>query len=184
MMPGLNGLDTLEQISRRAPYVRTIVLSMHGDEEYVQRAINNGAWGYVLKNSTSSDLLQAVFAVMEGKHYLSPTLAQQAIEAYFRQAHTVEEDGGYQNLSVREREVLQLTAEGRSNAQIAEMLSISRRTVEGHRASLLRKLNLHSRVDLVRYAVRQGIVPAISDNPDAAASWLLDPTAPDSDGEV
>jgi DNA-binding NarL/FixJ family response regulator len=156
-------LDTLRQLSHDWPDIRAIILSMYDDEEYVLRAIANGAWGYVVKNSTASDLVQAIFAVLRGEHYLSPILAQRAVEIYFQQA-IQGVNNAYLGLTTREREVLQLTAEGHSNTQIAERLSISRRTVEGHRANILRKLNLSSKLELIRYAIHQGIIPASADN--------------------
>jgi DNA-binding NarL/FixJ family response regulator len=163
VMPGLNGLDTLRQLSHDWPDIRAIILSMYDDEEYVLRAIANGAWGYVVKNSTASDLVQAIFAVLRGEHYLSPILAKRAVEIYFQQA-VQGVNNAYLGLTTREREVLQLTAEGHTNTQIAERLSISRRTVEGHRANILRKLNLSSKLELIRYAIRQGIIPSSADN--------------------
>ncbi len=157
MMPGLNGLETLRQITRRYENVQSIVLSMHADESYVVQAIANGACAYVLKDSTALDLIQAVYTVMKGGHYLSPSLSQHAVELYFRHAQEGT-SSPYEELTTREREVLQLVAEGNTSTKIAELLSISRRTVEGYRASMLRKLNLRTQADVVRYAVRQGII--------------------------
>ncbi|MGH7268549.1 MAG: response regulator [Candidatus Rokuibacteriota bacterium] len=162
MMPGLSGLEVTRQIHQRSPGTRVVVLSMHADEGYVLEALRNGASGYVLKDASAHDLVQAVHAAMAGRNYLSPPLSERAIEAYIERAKTATLDV-YETLTTREREVLHLAAEGYTNPQIAARLSISPRTAETHRANVLRKLDLHSQTDLVRYAVRRGILPVTSD---------------------
>ena len=158
MMPGLGGLEVVRQVRQRVPGTRVVVLSMHANEAYVLEALRNGASGYVLKDAAVSDLAQAVRAAREGHHYLSPALSDRAIEAYVEQARPTPFDL-YDTLTTREREVLQLAAEGRTNAEIAARLTISPRTAETHRTNLLRKLGLQSQTDLIRYALRRGLLP-------------------------
>lgn len=158
MMPGLNGLEVTRQVGQRSPRTRVIMLSMYSNEAYVLEALRNGAAGYVLKEASATDLIQAVREVVAGRRYLSPPLSEHAIEAYVQKA----QDGlfdPYEALTTREREVLQLAAEGRTNADIAAALCVSPRTVETHRAHLMHKLGLHSQADLIRYALRRGILP-------------------------
>jgi DNA-binding NarL/FixJ family response regulator len=159
MMPGLNGLEVIRQVSQLSPDTRVIVLSMHMNEAYVLEALRNGAAAYVLKQSNIIDLVKAVRDVMGGLSYLSPELSQRAIEAYRQKAEQVASDP-YDRLTTREREVLQLAAEGRTSAEIAEKLVISQRTVEMHRSNMMRKLGLGNQSDLVRYAVWRGILPS------------------------
>lgn len=163
MMPGLGGLDVTWQLSQRVPQTRVIILSMYSNEAYVVKALRNGATGYVLKKSTADDLVGAVRAVIAGRRYLSPPLSEQAIEAYAHKANGGQTDS-YELLTAREREVLHLTAEGYTSTEIAARLSISPRTVEMHRANLMRKLNLSNQTDLIRYAVRKGVLP-LEDEP-------------------
>ncbi len=158
MMPSLNGLEVTRQVSQRSPRTRIVILSMHANEAYVLEALRNGAAGYVLKDSSAADLVQAVREVMSGRRYLSPPLSERAIEAYLHKAQAAELDP-YETLTTREREVLHLAAEGHSNAEIATRLSISPRTAETHRANMMRKLDLHTQTDLIRYALRRGILP-------------------------
>ncbi len=158
MMPGLNGLEVARQVSKSLPRTRIIILSMYTNDAYVFEALKNGALGYVLKDSQAADLIQAVREVAAGRRYLSPPLSERALELYMRQVESVPEDP-YELLTDREREVLQLVAEGRTSAEIAERLFISPRTAEGHRANLMRKLNLQTQADLIRFAVKRGIVP-------------------------
>jgi two-component system response regulator NreC len=158
MMPGLNGLDVVRQVKRRSPQTRVIILSMHANEAYVLEALRNGVAGYVLKDSTASDLAQAVREAAAGRRYLSPPLSERAIEAYAHKADAAPLDL-YETLSGREREVLHLAAEGCNNTEIAARLCISARTVETHRANAMRKLGLRNQTDLIRYALRRGILP-------------------------
>jgi len=158
MMPGLNGLEVARQTKEISPVTRIVVLSMYSDEAYVLEALRKGATGYVLKDAQSTDLLKALHAVAGGSHYLSPPLSERAIEVYARKAGSATLDL-FETLTKREREVLQLAAEGLSQNEIAARLSISPRTSETHRANLMRKLGLQNQTDLVRFAIRRGIVP-------------------------
>ena len=157
MMPGLNGLDVLKQIKRRAPQTHIVILSMYANEAYVVEAFSNGASGYVLKDSSSADLVQAVREAAAGRNYLSPPLSDRAIEAYQEKAKDATLDR-YETLTSREREVLHLAAEGRTNHEIATRLGISSRTAETHRSNLMHKLDLHTQADLIRFALRRGII--------------------------
>jgi DNA-binding NarL/FixJ family response regulator len=158
MMPSLNGLEATRQIGQRSPHTRVVILSMHANEAYVLEALRNGAAGYVLKDSSAADLVQAVREVVAGRRYLSAPLSERAIAAYIQKASDVALDP-YEMLTNREREVLHLAAEGHTNAEIADQLSISPRTAETHRANLMHKLGLHTHTDLIRYALRRGILP-------------------------
>lgn len=158
IMPGVGGLEATRQVTERFPKTRVIMLSMHDNEVYVLQALKYGAAGYVLKESDMADLIRAIHEVMAGRRYLSPPLSERAIEAYLQQA----EDAGpdkFETLTPREREVLHLAAEGLSNREIGERLSISHRTVETHRSNMMHKLELDTQVDLVRYALKHGIIP-------------------------
>ena len=157
MMPGLNGLEVTRQLHRQFPGLRILILSMHGTESYVLEALRSGAAGYLLKTGSSAEILEAVRTVVAGKRYLSPPLSERAIEAYAERAQGASDV--YETLTTRERAVLQLVAEGHSNNAAAERLGISPRTVETHRANVMRKLGLQSQVDLVRYTLRRGILP-------------------------
>lgn len=155
-MPGLNGLDVARMIRSRAPETKIIMLSMFSDEAYVVQALRNGASAYVLKESKASDLLEAVRTVAGGGRYLSPPLSEKSIESYLAKASAAAIDP-YETLSPREREVLQLAAEGHSNPEISTRLGISPRTVETHRANLMKKLGLKGQTDLVKFAVKRGL---------------------------
>ncbi|MBI4637219.1 MAG: response regulator transcription factor [Candidatus Rokubacteria bacterium] len=158
MLPGLNGLEVVRQVSKRSPHTRTVILSMHASEAYVLEALRNGAAAYVLKDSGGAELVKAVRDVVAGRRYLSAPLSDRAIDAYLERATNSPLDL-YETLTTREREVLQLAAEGSSAAQIGARLSISARTAETHRANLMRKLGLQSQSELIRYAMRQGLLP-------------------------
>lgn len=154
MMPGLNGLEVARQVMGKT---KVIVLSMHADEPYVLQALRNGAYAYVLKESTTTDLIQAIHAVANGRKYLSPPFSDHAIMAYLEKAQTGQDDP-YDALTTREREVLQLTAEGLPASEISTRLLISPRTVEIHRANFMRKLDLHTQSEIIRYAIKRGII--------------------------
>jgi two-component system, NarL family, response regulator NreC len=158
MMPNLNGLEVTRQLSKQFHFTKIIILSMYDDEGFVLEALDNGAAGYVLKDSNSSDLINAINQVMSGRRYLSSPLSDRAITAYqnFAKSGTFEK---YDILTTREREVLQLTAEGLTNAEVATKLGISVRTAETHRSNLMNKLDIHSQADLIRYAIKRGIIP-------------------------
>ena len=160
-MPGLNGIETARQLRARFPSMCIVMLSMFDSEAYVVEALSAGASAYVLKQATTGDLVTAVREVLMGKRYLSPSLSERAIEAYIhyvQSARTGELDV-IESLTPREREVLHLVARGATTAEIAGRLSLSPRTVDTHRAQMMRKLGLHSQVDLVRFAMERGILP-------------------------
>jgi DNA-binding NarL/FixJ family response regulator len=158
MMPGLNGLEITRQVRRRCPQTRVVILSMHADEAYVVEALRNGAAGYVLKEASTTEVAQAVREVAAGRRYLSQPLSERAIEVYAEKSQAAPLDL-YETLTTREREVLQLAAEGHSSSEMAARLGISPRTADTHRANLMRKLCLQSQTELVRYALRRGILP-------------------------
>ena len=162
MMPGLNGLEAARQVRQLSPHTRVIVLSMHSNESYVLEALRNGVAGYILKQSNTAELPEAVRSVVAGLSYLSPELSQRALETYRQKAEAGAADP-YEALTNREREVLQLAAEGLTNAAIAERLVLSQRTVEMHRGNLMHKLGLNTFPELVRYALWRGILPVEPD---------------------
>jgi DNA-binding NarL/FixJ family response regulator len=157
-MPLLNGIEATRQIVRRAKSVAVLILSMHSDETYIVQALHAGACGYLLKTSADTDLVRGVSAALEGKSFFSPAVARIMLDDYRRQLTQKGIVDRYETLSEREREIFQLAAEGRSNKAIAQLLSVSPSTVETHRASILRKLDVHSSAELVLYAVRRGVV--------------------------
>jgi DNA-binding NarL/FixJ family response regulator len=155
-MPRLSGLETLEHIRSKHPGVKTILLSMHADPPMIQNAISLGVDGYVLKNSRSSEILAAIRAVVRGGSYFSPTVAREIV-AQVRDPRPAG-DQPFSILSGREREVLHLIAEGFAAKEVAAQLNISTKTVEAHRTSLMRKLGVRKATELVRYAVRHGLI--------------------------
>jgi len=155
-MPLLNGIDATQQIVRRAPETRILMLSMHADEAYVMRAVQAGATGYMVKDAAGKELLTAIESVAAGRPYFSP-----AIERLLQDDRRSPSSGfadRYETLSAREREVFQLIAEAKSNKEVALLLGISPATVETHRARILQKLDVHSIAEVVRYAARRGII--------------------------
>lgn len=158
MMPGLNGQEVTRRVRKLSPATHIVVLSMHASEPYVMEALRNGAAGYVLKDASCADLIHAVREVMAGRRYLSPPLSDRAIDAYQEKA-TSAAWGRYDMLTTRERETLQLVAEGHTNKEIASRLGISPRTAETHRTHLMRKLQLRTHTDLIKYAIEQRIIP-------------------------
>jgi DNA-binding NarL/FixJ family response regulator len=157
-MPNLNGIEAARQVTASLPQVSVVILSMHSDEAYVLRALKAGARGYLLKESAESDLIAAIRAVHGGKAFFSPAVSRMLVEDYVRQLQDREVEDSYELLTTREREVLQLIAEGKSNKEIANMLSLSLYTVESHRGNLMEKLNLHTVPELILYAVRKGVI--------------------------
>ena len=153
MMPSLNGLEVVREISHKHLQTRIVILSMHADESYVWEALKNGALAYVLKSSQSSTLIEAIRSVASGKRYLSPPLSDLLIDSFTKKCKD-SLPNRYEDLTTRERQVLHLVAEGRTNAAVASLLSISPRTVEVHRAHLMRKLNLNNQAELVRFALK------------------------------
>lgn len=158
MMPNLNGLEALKQVRHRSPRTRMVVLSMQSAEPYVVEAFRSGAIGYVLKDSAPDELIHAIRQALLDVKYLSPKLPERLIIAMTEPAGKAEPDA-YEYLTDREREVFQMAAEGKTAAEIARILSISPRTAELHRGRMMNKLGLRSQTDLVRYAVKRGIVP-------------------------
>ncbi|MBI4338585.1 MAG: response regulator transcription factor [Chloroflexi bacterium] len=158
VMPGLSGLEVIERVRITSPHTRIVVLSMHRDEAYVQASLRNGASAYVLKGSPSAELMEAIRAAVSGKIFLSRPLSERAIEAYAQRLNPQEVDS-LDTLTSREREVLRLTVEGHRTSDIATRLSISPRTVETHRTNLMNKLDIHSQLDLLRYAIKRGLLP-------------------------
>ncbi|HEX6158921.1 MAG TPA: response regulator transcription factor [Thermoanaerobaculia bacterium] len=157
-MPKLNGIDVAARTQKMQPPPRAIMLSMHLDESYVMRSLNAGARGYLLKDSTDEDLLPAIRAVAAGKSFFSPAVSGVLAEEYMRQLQERGLTDSYDLLTDREREVLQLLAEGRSNKEVAALLDVGLSTVETHRANLMQKLNLHSTAEIVLYAVRKRLI--------------------------
>ena len=157
MMPGLTGIEVARRLRRRSPQTRVIILSMYDDEAYVHEALRNGARGYVLKDSEGAELMNAVMEVSAGRYFLSPRVSTRLIEAYLNSSDKIVPDM-YEMLTNREREVFHQTAQGVTMREISVRLGISLRTVETHRANLMRKLNLHSQTQLVRYALERGAV--------------------------
>ena len=156
-MPMLNGLEATRQIVHDCPQVKVLIVSMHEHEEYIRQSLAAGAMGYLLKDATAQELLDAIRLVIKGEVVLSPAITRLVIENYLRWGelqNQAETDG----LSRREREVLQLIAEGNSNKQIAEILCISIKTVQAHRLNLMAKLNLHDRAELIKYAIQRKII--------------------------
>lgn len=157
MMPGLDGIEVTEQVRKRVPQTRVLVLSMHSTGSMVLRALQAGASGYVLKSDTSVELVQAVHRALAGGRYLSPSQSEWMIDAML--AAACSEEDPYESLTRREREVLHLLAEGLGRSEIAERLALSPRTIETHRANVMRKLEFRTPAELVRYAVQRGLIP-------------------------
>jgi two-component system response regulator NreC len=157
MMPGLSGLEVLRIVRQRSPRTRVVVLSMHSSNAFVVTALKNGATGYVLKGGEEENLVRAVREAVAGRRFLSPPVTERAIDAYIEQAKGDPIDP-HETLTDREREVLQLAAEGKTGGEIAARLHISPRTVENHRGNLMRKLALKNQSELIRYALRRGLI--------------------------
>ncbi|MBI4478289.1 MAG: response regulator transcription factor [Acidobacteria bacterium] len=157
-MPLLNGIEATRQIVRRLPNVRVLILSMHAEEAYITKALQAGAKGYLLKDSADIDLIRGVADVAAGKSFFSPAVAKVMLDDYVRHLADKGIVDRYDSLSEREREIFQLIAEGHSNKEIADLLSVSPATVETHRAHILQKLDLHNTAEIVLYAVRRGVI--------------------------
>lgn len=157
-MPQLNGVEATRQIVTRSPSTAVAILSMHSDESYVIRSLKAGARAYLLKDSAEADLIAAIGAITVGKSFFSPAVRRLLKEDYMHQLAEVGAEDSYELLTNREREVLQMVAEGMSNKEVANVLSLSLYTVETHRTHILQKLNLHSVPELILYAVRKGII--------------------------
>jgi DNA-binding NarL/FixJ family response regulator len=157
-MPNLNGIEAVRQVAATAPQVAVVILSMHSDESYVLRALKAGAKAYLLKESAEADLIGAIRAVSSGKAFFSPAVSRMLVEDYVRQLQDREIEDSYELLTTREREILQLIAEGKSNKEVAAILNLSLYTVETHRGNLMEKLGLHTVPELILYAVRKGVI--------------------------
>ena len=159
-MPRLNGVEAIRQIRRDLPDTEVVVLSVHDSEPYVVQALRAGAAGYVLKRNAATELAAAIRAAHDGQAYLHPSIARRVIDDYLSRIHASEDAAAepHDRLTPREREVLQLAAEGHSTRAIAGLLCLSTKTVEHHRASLMTKLGLHGQTELVKYAIRSGLV--------------------------
>lgn len=155
-MPGLNGIEATRQIKQRFPEVKVVILSMHANEEYVFQVLQAGAAGYVLKQSDSLEVLTAIRAAISGGSFLSPPISRTVIDDYVRRAEVRGRGDAQELLTSREREVLQLLAEGLPNRKIAEELNISVKTVESHRSNMMNKLEVSSKTELIKYALRKG----------------------------
>lgn len=160
-MPQLNGIDATAQIVRQNPRIQVLILSMYNDETYLLRALEAGARGFLLKDTAEDDLVRAVRVVAQGKPFFSPAIAQALLEDYMRNLQQRNQQDSYSLLTDREKEVLQLLAEGRSNKEVAQLLNLSVYTVETHRTRIMQKLNLHNTAELVLYAVRKKIIPGL-----------------------
>ena len=157
-MPQLNGVEATRQIVTRNSNTAIVILSMHSDESYVLRSLKAGARAYLLKDSAEADLISAIHAIIEGKSFFSPGVRRLLKEDYMRELAEMGAEDTYELLTTREREVLQLVAEGKSNKEVANLFNLSLYTVETHRTHILQKLNLHSVPELILYAVRKGII--------------------------
>jgi DNA-binding NarL/FixJ family response regulator len=157
-MPVLNGIEAARQICSGDTHSAIVFLSMHSDEGYVLKALKSGAKGYLLKDSAEHDLINAVETVSEGKAFFSPAISKMLVEDYVRQMREQKVEDSYDLLTTREREVLQLLAEGRANKEVATVLELSLHTVETHRSHIMQKLNLHSGAEIILYAIRKGVI--------------------------
>ncbi len=158
-MPILNGLEATRQLSKRYPKLKILILTMHDNEEYVFETLRAGASGYLVKRSAPNELISAIKAVYQEGSFLSPAVSKKVIDEYVRVGpRKVKPDGEYGRLTEREREILQMIAEGRANREIAELLNISIKTVESHRAHLMEKLNIWNIAELTQYAIRKGLI--------------------------
>src|SRR5271169_752958 len=157
-MPNLNGIEAARQITQRWPQTAIVILSMHSDESYVLRALKAGARGYLLKDSAEADLIKAVHAVAGGKSFFSPAVSKILLDDYVRKLKRSGTEDAYDLLTPREREILQLIAEGKSNKDVANLLNLSVYTVETHRSNIMEKLHLRGVPELILYAVRKGII--------------------------
>jgi DNA-binding NarL/FixJ family response regulator len=156
-LPSLNGIEVTRQLAKVAPNTRVLILSMHTDEAYVRQSLKAGAKGYLLKDADDQDLLRAVSALSGGGSYFSPVISRMLLDGYLHDGPQVSTDE-LSVLSDREREVLQLVAEGKSNKEVAQLLNLSVSTVESHRKHIMEKLDLHNTAAMVRFAVRKGII--------------------------
>lgn len=159
-MPRMNGFEAIKEIKKQKPTIKIIVLTVHDTEEYILMTLKAGADGYVLKDATQEELLMAINHVLNGKRYLSPSVSDKVIVGYLEGKKSIKCESAWDNLTQREREVLKLIAEGFKNKEVADYLCISLKTVEKHRANLMKKLNLHNTSALTVYAMEKGLITA------------------------
>lgn len=157
-MPVLNGIEATRQIVKALPRTRVLVLTMHSDEKYVFQALKAGASGYLLKTCTASELTGAILSVHGGNPYFSPSISRKIMDSYLSEDDAMTKNAQPGNLTGREREVLQLIAEGYSNTKVSELMGISVKTVETHRSNIMKKLGVHDVTGLVKYAIKRGII--------------------------
>lgn len=154
MMPGMDGLEATRRLKKKTPKVKVLILSQHDNREYILSAIKAGATGYVVKKALGLELVSAIRAVYSGFFYLHPSVTEPVVTEYLKQA----ENEPYDSLTAREREILKLIADGNTSREIADTLFISLKTVIGHRARIMEKLELHSSTELIKYAIRKGLI--------------------------
>ncbi len=159
-MPRLNGLEATRQIKQKNPQVKVLVLTMHETNQYLSQMLQVGASGYVVKAAAASELLSAIRTVHQGDVYLYPAITRMLVHDYLQKVKVGEEKTSYDGLTSREKEILMLIAEGKKNREIANLLSISLRTVQAHRTNLMDKLGAHDRTELVKYAISKGLITA------------------------
>ena len=157
-MPILNGIEATRQIKKKFPDIKVLILTMHTTEEYISQILHAGASGYLVKKSAHHELLSAIKAIQKGHSYLSPLVSKKVVDEYLQKTKDDIKQDRYEKLTTREREVLQLIAEGKANKEIADLLFLSIKTVETHKAHLMEKLNLHTTTDLIKYAIQKGII--------------------------
>ena len=157
-MPGLSGPQATIRIKQIEPKIKVIILTMHEDEEYVEEALGAGASGYILKDAAAHELLAAIRSIYRGETYLSPRISKKIVSGYLKRTKRTEPKTPYEQLTIREREILRLLAEGHSAKEVSQLLNIQPKTVDAHRANLMKKLGLHSRSDLIKYAIRRKII--------------------------
>lgn len=157
-MPMLNGIEATRQIKKISPQTKVIILSMHSHDRYINELFTLGASGYLLKNSTGTDIIKAIQAAMKGHTYLSPSISRQVVDEYVSMKSRSAEDDRYNTLSNREREVFQMITEGRSTKEIADILCLSSSTVKSHRSKIMEKLQMNNISQLIQFAIRLGIV--------------------------
>lgn len=157
-MPGVNGLDATQKIKRAFPNVKVLILTQHDNDEYVHRILQAGASGYVLKRSAGGELVGAIRQVIHSNAFLYPSMTKDLVSDYLKRAEAGMERASYDGLTERERQILKMIAEGSTNQQIADILCLSVKTVQAHRGHLMEKLNMHDRTELVKYAIRKGII--------------------------
>lgn len=157
-MPALNGIEATAEIKKQSPSIKVLMLTMHENEAYLFRTIKAGGSGYVLKKAADTELITAIHQVMEGGAFLRPSVTKALVQDYLERVEAGEAGGSYESLTEREREILKRIAEGHTNPEIAKLLVISVRTVETHRAHIMEKLGIHQRSELVKYALRKGLL--------------------------